>query len=313
MPHKNIIVFSCDSQFFPLLKGAILSLESHNAFEKLSVDLGFIDIGCTDDELQWLKDRNAIIKPFNCIEDAIELGNKLAQYNKSQICRPYLPDIFKDHDNIIWCDSDIWFQTLDGLKIYVDLVNQYQKHVICSAFTDTYYTTNYSDNGEPDLLQYISLHYKWYEGCYGREIAERLKGKVTFNSGLFSMHRNSSFWHLWRRDLNIIYNDRVLSNITLTHLAEQTAFNKIIYETNRFIPVEARYNFNCHVGLIGSQTKNGKKEVRHSVPPHQVVDVIHLTMCSKRIKQYIDCGLLWDSGEYLSNEEKQRLLNIGHY
>lgn len=309
MPNKNIIVFSCDSVFFPLLKGSILSLEHHKACEKLSLDIGFIDIGCTESELEWLKERNVTIVSFDKFENVINLSTKLVTYNKSQICRPYLPDVFTEHENIIWCDSDIWFQSLDGIQNYVDIVNQVPEKIVCCPFVDASYTMNYVGFNQENLLKFIQYYAYWYGNCYNPNVAEMMKGRTLFSSGLFAMHRNNPIWTLWKQDLNIVYNEQVINDTLLRHLAEQTAFNKVIYQTGKFVPVESTYNYNCHVGILGMHDN----KVCIDYPPFRPIDAIHLTATGKMIKIYLDKGFLWDKGNYLSEDERQTLLSIGHY
>lgn len=309
MTAKNIIVYSCDSVFFPLLKGSILSLDSFDARKKLDLDIGFIDIGCKPEETEWLKDNNVTVVDFTTIEDVLTLSHKLEQYNRSQICRPYLPDIFTNYQNIIWCDSDIWFQTLDGIKLYVETINEHPDSVVCCPFVDTSYAMNYRGLEQQNLSKFLEYYSYWYSKCYNPQVAELLKGRALFSSGLFAMNRKDEKWNLWKQDLNVVYKEEVLNNVNLRHLAEQTAFNKIIYQTGKFIPVESSYNYNCHVGIL--ELRNKKLCVAY--PPYKIIDTVHLTATGKFIKHYIDNGWLWNQGSYLTEEEKQTLMGICHY
>src|SRR4051812_23474482 len=104
-----LVVFSWDEAYFPLAKGLVLSLENQG-LERSGIGLGFVDIGCAADSLNWLRDRGVrIVSPA---EDALDgLGQSVKGYHVSQICRPFLPKLFPDADCFVWLDSDVWVQS----------------------------------------------------------------------------------------------------------------------------------------------------------------------------------------------------------
>jgi hypothetical protein len=53
--------------------------------------------------------------------------------------------------------------------------------------------------------------------------------------------------------------------------------------------------------------------IRIAVPPNRKIGVIHLTYSSKMIGRYIEDGLLYKSGSYLSASELEALRALSHY
>lgn len=50
--NSTIIVTGADSKFFELVQGTILSIREKP--QGNSVDIGFFDVGCTPEQLQWI-------------------------------------------------------------------------------------------------------------------------------------------------------------------------------------------------------------------------------------------------------------------
>ncbi len=50
--NSTIIVTAADSKFFELVQGTILSIREKP--QGHSVDIGFFDVGCTPEQLQWI-------------------------------------------------------------------------------------------------------------------------------------------------------------------------------------------------------------------------------------------------------------------
>jgi hypothetical protein len=93
------------------------------------------------------------------------------------------------------------------------------------------------------------------------------------------------------------------------HLAEQTALNYVCYSENLFVAMDALHNYNCHEG--SAIRLNGIVVVDD--PSHRKIGAIHLTQSAAFMKQYLDNGLLFDEGRYLTPVEKSKLLSMKHY
>src|SRR5215469_14568526 len=108
----TLVVFSSDQPFFPLARGMVLSVREHG-LDRHGICLAFIDIGCDESSLDWLRSQGVIVKSVPA-----ELLGELAEaegYHRSQVCRPLLPRIFPGVGAFVWLDSDLWVQSPDIL------------------------------------------------------------------------------------------------------------------------------------------------------------------------------------------------------
>ncbi|HEY1095926.1 MAG TPA: hypothetical protein VGF14_01645, partial [Alphaproteobacteria bacterium] len=135
---KNALILCCDSAFFALAKGTVLSLRDHD-FSAYHLDICFIDIGLEEHERQWLRDRNVIIKPYDDIRVFESLPPYFKNYNKSQVIRPFLPKIFPGYDVYMWSDTDIWFQKAEGVTRFLDFARDYAPKIAIVPTVDTSY------------------------------------------------------------------------------------------------------------------------------------------------------------------------------
>ncbi len=101
--NSAIIITAADSKFFDLVQGTILSIRDKP--QGKSVDLGFFDLGCTPEQLEWISGQvNQIIEPgwdytFPGVESA-------PSYLWGLLARPSLPKYFPDYEIYIWIDAD---------------------------------------------------------------------------------------------------------------------------------------------------------------------------------------------------------------
>ncbi|MFS8889860.1 macrocin O-methyltransferase, partial [Synechococcus sp. R55.2] len=89
--NSTIIVTGADSKFFELVQGTILSIREKP--QGNSVDIGFFDVGCTPEQLQWIGQYvDYIVEPdwnYN-VPDV----DKQPRYLKALVSRPFLPEYF---------------------------------------------------------------------------------------------------------------------------------------------------------------------------------------------------------------------------
>jgi hypothetical protein len=84
METDTLIVCSCDQNYFPLVKGLLLSILDSGPLSS-GLGLAFIDIGCDLAAVRWLRDRGARV----CVPDPRILGglaDAALGYRRSQTC-----------------------------------------------------------------------------------------------------------------------------------------------------------------------------------------------------------------------------------
>jgi len=297
------LIFSTDENFAPLAKGLVLSILSQDKAQA-EFALNLIDIGCSSDTLAWMKERGVNVNHFDRNRFIKRVKADLKPYQNSQLCRPFLPDIVSGFDTYLWCDSDIWIQKIGSLRHYRDLAISNIFNIPISPLVDISYQYFYNDCTEFSIYNHI-----WYKDSYGETVANTYSKRAILSSGIFALSEKSPFWKRWGNELNFIM-QRNFEQHTSLHLAEQTALNYLAYSDDRFIPVSALHNYNCH---IGKPKRNSHDFIVVDIPPYPEIGVVHLTHTGKMIKTYIDRGLLFDNGKYLTTAELERLKMIAHY
>jgi hypothetical protein len=301
---KAAIIFATDETFAPLAKGLVLSISTQANSDEFA--LRMIDIGCSADTRSWMLCHNVSIMKFDRAHylPSIARAASIKPYQDAQLCRPFLPQIFPGYPVYVWIDSDIWIQSLDTVRLYREIALQTPAKVPISPLIDASYAFNYRQASE-----FTGYAKTWYHDAYGPTIASTYFDRAILSSGLFAMTAGNALWGAWAREIKSIVN-RSFSSHASFHLAEQTALNYLLYAQDKFVPLDAIHNYNCHVGCAKRMSDGA---VRIDLPPHRSIGAIHLSWSSKMMSRYIDAGLLYDEGNYLTSEERERLRRLAHY
>ncbi len=307
---KSAIVFALDEKFAPLGKGLVLSLRALGLPDE-AVDLCLIDIGCSQETRDWMTKQACVIARFE--ESSIDVPRPAGggNYMKAQMCRPFIPQICPGYSCYLYLDSDLWVQKIDSLEIALSAARNSPQRVVIAPFIDYSYSFNYAPAEEENYLRFLSYFYEWYSASYGTAVAERWKGRALFSSGVFAMTAQCPLWEAWAAELRKVYARDYSNNAVALHLSEQTALNHLIYSTGNHIPLEAIHNYHCHVGVVERDSGSGEVVIQH--PPRRAVGIVHLSYSSKMMQSYLERGLLWDRGSYLSESETTELLRTAHY
>ncbi|MCP4330812.1 MAG: hypothetical protein GY791_20680 [Alphaproteobacteria bacterium] len=257
----TLIISAADSGYFALLKGLILSIREKN--EGRTTPIKIMNLGLTPDQVDWLAGQNAGVVETDW---AIDFPGRDECPNtfKAQVNRPFLPQLFPEHESLIWLDADIWVQTWDAIKWFTMAAKQDFLAVVPEI--DRSYRYTFHKPNESGFIPSL------YAGVFGEE--ERQTGLLpTLNVGAFSMSAASDFWPLWQQTL-----DRVLSKST-TFLAEQAAFNFAVYKyrPTRYQFLPTIYNWMCN-----QSTPRFRKEMFvEPSPPFQPISMMHLSFKAK--------------------------------
>ena len=198
----------------------------------------------------------------------------------------------------------MWVQDASSLRLFRDVALTHSGKVPICPLVDVSYSFNYIDSSE--FSRYAKI---WYEDTYGKTVAATYANRAVLSSGLFAMEADNSLWEAWAKEVDSVLRRNYSSHASF-HLSEQTAFNYLLYANDQFVPLEAIHKYNCHVGRI---MKDHDGCVVISDAPNRRVGVVHFTYSSKLIGHYIQNGLLFQAGAYLSAEELSRLRTLDHY
>ncbi|MFT0743552.1 class I SAM-dependent methyltransferase [Synechococcus sp. RC10B2] len=256
--NSTIIVTSADSKFFELVQGTILSIREKP--QGYYLDIGFLDTGCTPEQLQWISQYvDHIVEPswnYN-----VPNSSSQPSYLKALVSRPFLPKYFPGYEVYIWIDADAWLQdwfaiellTLGarrkGFSIVPELV---AKHV--NRFW---------------MQTWITWHYHKY---FHHTEFNRLEIEPLLNAGVFSGARQSIHWSTWARRI-----EQAMSR-HLDLWTDQFALNVSIYkdlglDRVELLPLSCNWLAHYQLPLWDPQ----RKLWVDPFPPHDPIGVIHLT------------------------------------
>lgn len=300
----STIIFSCDEKFMPLAKGLVLSLKQFGVPNQ-ELHMNFIDIGCGAESLDWLRAHGIRIHSFSYLDHyRFDADVTVERYHQALLCRPVLPQIVPGYDAYVFIDCDIWIQEGFVLDHYLGLAKKYTDKVIISPALDYSYIHAYARSQD-----FFNACYRIFNRAYGDEVAREYAFRPIFNCGFFAMAASCPIWSMWKKELDVVFNRNYHGYDK--HGVEQLAMNYLIYKTGNFIPMEAIFNYHCHEGYARRDPSTGKVIVGY--PPNRVIGALHLTATSHFIKKYMDLGLLFDHGRYLTESERQGLLSLNHY
>lgn len=297
---SSAIVSASDDNYLPLAKGLWLSL-SHVPY-----DLVFIDFGGSGHTRAWLQatlPRVRIVSVPSELEDRVH-GLALATYHRAQLLRPFLPEILPDFEFITWIDSDAWVQESRSCQLVFEALYQHPDHVVTTALLDRAYyplfdfpRTFVHDNISPV-----------YEAFYGAQIADEFQWRPLLPSCLFGMKRSNPIWALWALELKRLWTECAHVPANILHVAEQTAFNYLVYTSRKYIALSAVHSFLANLGRL---VRNQEGVVVVDEPERRKVGVIQLNGVTEgHAQRFLEAGILFQSGEYLLGEEREHLLAL---
>lgn len=303
MPSATLaLCFGCDEKFMPLAKGLVLSLkqEADMAFAPV-----FIDAGVSEGSRAWLSGHGVTIASFDPRRViAGYCGSGRIDYTAAQVCRPYLPVIAPGHSVYVWLDSDTWLQEAATLRSFVAAASTGAGKVAIAG-TDGW--VHGLSDAEVETFRGYSA--SWYSSLYGAAVGETYRGRSILNSGFFALSAASGLWQAWRREIELLFSNRQKMDrmdAAHAHMAEQTTLNYLCHARDGFIGFNAFHNFNCHLGAV--ERRNG--QVRKVGDGANRIGLVHLTNFGRLSSSYLDRGLLFDEGRYLTGDERRALAGL---
>ncbi|MCC3529185.1 MAG: class I SAM-dependent methyltransferase [Microcoleus sp. PH2017_21_RUC_O_A] len=257
-----ITITAADANYFELVRGTILSVREKP--EGANVAIGFFDLGCTPEQLQWLETQvNIIQKPdweFN-----FPGKNEAPHYLKGLLARPFLRRYFPKFDIYLWIDADAWVQDWQAVELFVKGAAKRGLAVVPEL--DRGYYLAYGK-----LPWYWEFVYRDYQAAFGEEVAKQLHSYPTINAGIFALHKDAPHWELWAQYLD----EGLQWHVSL--MTDQIALNRLVYGTEMFDRTEmlpAGCNWSCNFGLPVWD----KQQACFVEPylPHGAIGILHIT------------------------------------
>ena len=231
-----IIITAADANYFELVRGTILSVREKPEGENVAI--GFFDLGCTPQQLQWLKTQVNIIQKPDWDFD-FPGQNEAPHYLKGLLARPFLRRYFPNFDIYLWIDADAWVQDWQAVELLVKGAAKRGLAVVPEL--DRGYYLAYGK-----LPWYWQFVYRDYQAAFGEEVAQNLHSYPTINAGIFALQKDAPHWEIWAEYLE----QGLQRHVSL--MTDQIALNRLVYGTEMFDKTEmlpARCNWSCNFGL----------------------------------------------------------------
>jgi hypothetical protein len=185
----------------------------------------------------------------------------------AMLCRPYLNELVRGYDVLIWLDADAWAQQPVAV---LELVDEARRHGMAAVpevdrgyfkFTEGQHVWDLESDGMRRL--------------FGAEIASRMRHVPVINSGVWAARTDVPLWSAWRRHLQdgLVRID-VIDDSNRT--VEQGAFNVAIRLQG--LPVRrfpATYNWLACLALPGWHADRGA--LVDPNPPHDTIRILHIS------------------------------------
>jgi predicted O-methyltransferase YrrM len=257
-----IIITAADANYFELVRGTILSVREKS--EGANVAIGFFDLGCTPEQLQWLETQvNFIQKPDWDFD--FPGKNEAPHYLKGLLARPFLRRYFPNFDIYLWIDADAWVQEWQAVELLVK--GAAKRGLAVLPELDRGYYLAYGK--QPWYWEFV---YRDYQAAFGEEIAQQLHTYPTINAGIFALQKDAPHWELWAEYLG----EGLQRHVSL--MTDQIALNRLVYGTEMFDKTEmlpALCNWSCNFGLPVWD----KQRACFVEPylPHGAIGILHIT------------------------------------
>ena len=182
-----IIITAADANYFELVRGTILSVREKP--EGANVAIGFFDLGCTPQQLQWLETQVNFLKKPDWDFD-FPGRNEAPEHLKGLLVRPCLRKYFPNFDIYLWIDADAWIQDWSSVELLVKGAAKRGLAIVHEL--DRNYNLPYGKQA-----WYWQFVYRDYQAVFGDEVAQQLYSYPTINAGVFALHKTAQHWKIW--------------------------------------------------------------------------------------------------------------------
>ena len=187
-----IIITAADANYFELVRGTILSVRQKP--EGANVAIGFFDLGCTPEQLQWLETQVNFIKKPDWDFD-FPGRNEAPEHLKGLLVRPYLRKYFPNFDIYLWIDADAWVQNWKAIDLFVEGASRRGLAIVPEV-----HRASLQQYGKlPEFWKWV---YQQYEVNFGVEVANQLYSYPILNAGVFALRKDALHWEIWAEKLN---------------------------------------------------------------------------------------------------------------
>lgn len=266
---ETIIVTASDQKYFSFLQSAVLSIREKTQGQ--SIAIGFFDLGCTSQQIDWLRAHDIRI----CIpkwEYDFPLRDSKPDYLRGLLARPRLRSYFPNFEIYLWLDADAWVQSWTAIEL-LQRGARLRKGLAIVPEIDRCSVRQYGG-----LPAYWAQAFDWYKNAFDEPTAHRLCNFPMLNAGVYALHAEAPHWAIWDETLA-----QVLGKVC-TVMTDQLALNHTVYCTSCMRSTEmlpACCNWVCHNGFPRWSIQ--EKAFVETYLPHSEIGILHLTTRDKSV------------------------------
>jgi predicted O-methyltransferase YrrM len=268
--NSTIIVTAADSKFFELVQGTILSIREKP--QGHSVDIGFLDVGCTPEQLQWIGQYvDHIVEPgWNYDIPDIDRQPK---YLKALVSRPFLPEYFPGYEVYIWIDADAWVQDWSAIEL-LTLGARYKNLAVVPELLNTLF--------DPYPFSHQAFYLSGYIKYFG-DVYNHLYIRPTLNAGVFSGSNSGIHWVAWKNRLS-----QAISMSLDLYFSDQYSLNLAIHndlgiDNVQILPLFCNWTVHSKLPLWDPKRKLWVEPWK----PYILLGILHITYKDKDRKTHV--------------------------
>jgi predicted O-methyltransferase YrrM len=262
MSQSAILITAGDTQVFELVRGTIQSMRERAVAAPATI--GFFDLGCSAEELKWLKGQVDVIEQPQW-EFRFPDREQVPSYFRGLLARPFLRRYFPGFDIYFWIDADAWVQ--EWLAVDLFLRGAAKRGAALVPELDR--ASRFQYGGLPGYWEWAA---SYYEAAFGKEVAAQVRSYPMLNAGVFALHKDTPHWEEWAQFLNQGLQRSAYS------MTDQIALNVVVYGRGLLDKTEllpAWCNWTCHSALPAWDPVESR--LVEPYLPHTPIGILHLT------------------------------------
>jgi hypothetical protein len=207
---KTLLVVAAEAHYFPLAQDALQSILDKP--ERSQIALGFLDLGCTESQREWVQARVDRLERVNWDDFTAAPPVNIPDSLKFNLARPFLYEYFPGFEVYLWLDADAWVQNWAAIAL-MQVGARVRKGLAIVPELHRHASVLY-DGRLPQVWERLT-----------QLSPENLGYRTPLNMGVFALHVDAPHWAAWQQQVEALVAQKVF------HLrTDQMAMHGAIYQ-----------------------------------------------------------------------------------
>lgn len=267
-----------DAKFFRQACECIKTIQSNCPYAH---DICALVINMEKRQTEWLRQNG--VRWISDYSQLPKYRDDFPVHAYTQLCRPYLKELFPGYDVYMWIDADIRILYRDAFDAFLgSALAEPGSIAICQEADPLYSIVCHPQSA----YGYHTMINQRIESVYGAKVSEELRYFNNFNTGIWAMHRESRIWNYFQKAL--------IQGLAhpYDHMREQDAMNvAVTYSHQEPVILPSTMNWLCSLTKPPKYNPKTRRFVRPD-PPQIPISVMHL-ICSENKMNYNGRTMKW--------------------